>query len=114
VRAAARWGERPFGLFRGEGSSLLQRDIDGTPRFAACGFKHLQQNLCDGYHSDEFIAAARDNPEHLRGQMLAVGGPVPIGQRGFEIDLEVISRLSDITQLFARYRRYVAEVSAIR
>ena len=46
--------------------------------------------------------------------MLAVGGPVPIGQRGFEIDLEVISHLSDITQLFAQYRRYVAHVSSIR
>ena len=49
------------------------------------------------HHLDEFTAAARDNPVHLRGQMLAVGGPVPIGHRGFEIDLEVISRLGDIT-----------------
>jgi hypothetical protein len=49
------------------------------------------------HHSDEFTAA-RDNPVQLRGQMLAVGGPVPIGHRGFEIDLEMISRLSDITQ----------------
>ena len=71
------------------------------------------------HHSDEFIAAARDNPVQLRGQMLAVGGPVPIGHRGFEIDLEVISRLSDITQLFASivatlhtYRRY-ASVAAL-
>jgi len=64
------------------------------------------------HHSDEFIAAARDNPVHLRGQMLAVGGPVPIGHRGSEIDLEVISRLSGITQ--PRYRRYVAHVSEIR
>ena len=51
--------------------------------------------------------------------MLAVGGPIPIGQRGFEIDLEVISHLSGITQLFASivatlraYRRY-ASVAAL-
>jgi hypothetical protein len=65
-------------------------------------------------HSDEFTAAARDNPVQLRGQMLAVGGPVPIGQRGLEIDLEMISRLSTSPNLSPQYRRYVAHVSAIR
>ena len=49
--------------------------------------------------------------------MLAVGGPVPIGHRGFEIDLEVLSRLSGITQLgiavtLRAYRRY-ASVAAL-
>jgi hypothetical protein len=66
------------------------------------------------HHSDEFTAAARDNPVQLRRQMLAVGGPVPIGHRGFEIDLEMISRLSTSPNLSAWYRRYVARVSAIR
>ena len=49
--------------------------------------------------------------------MLAVGGPVPIGHRGSEIDLEVLSRLSGITQLgiaatLRTYRRY-ANVAAL-
>jgi hypothetical protein len=42
---------------------------------------------------------------HLCGQVLAVGGPVPIGHRGFEIDLSVISRLS-VYQLLHNSRMY--------
>jgi hypothetical protein len=53
------------------------------------------------HHSGEFTAAARDNPVQLRRQMLAVGGPVPIGHRGFEIDLGMISRLSTSPNLSA-------------
>jgi hypothetical protein len=51
--------------------------------------------------------------------MLAVGGPVAIGQRGLEIDLEVISRLSaspnlrlSIVATLRAYRRY-ASVAAL-
>ena len=55
-----------------------------------CGFNAYSRTSATVHHSDESTAAARDNPVHLRGQMLAVGGPVPIGHRGSEIDLEVV------------------------